>query len=209
MTVSKKPRQQRAQDTRLKLLDAAFESLVEVGYSGTTTQEVCRRAGASRGKLLHHFPSRIELVTAALEHVLIGRIEDFCTYATRPEGPPSPAELVELLWQTLQGPAFYAWLELTVAARTNPELLEALTALMERFDAGIEDAVGALLPESSLDSQYQGRAHSFAFAVLNGLALDRIYRSEADVRPVVDLLSQMAAFVAATGGSPQDSKEIP
>ncbi|MDP6933018.1 MAG: TetR/AcrR family transcriptional regulator, partial [Myxococcota bacterium] len=182
MTVSAKPRQQRARDTRLRLLGATFEALVEVGYSGTTTQEVCRRAGASRGTLLHHFPSRTELVVAALEHVLSGRIEDFRQVASKPGGPPAPTELVEMLWQTLQGPAFFAWLELTVAARTNPELLEALTSLMERFDAGIEVAARELLPADQLDPQFHQVSHRFAFAVLNGLALDRIYRSEADLR---------------------------
>jgi AcrR family transcriptional regulator len=206
MTVLERPRQQRAQNTRYELLRATFEALVEVGYSGTTTQEVCRRAGASRGKLLHHFPNRTELVTAALEHVLIGRIDDFRELATLPGGPPQPAELVERLWQTLQGPAFYAWLELTVAARTNPELLEALTSLMERFDAGIDVAVQELLPTDRIDPRFYEVCHGFTFAVLNGLALDRIYRSEERVRPLVDVLSLLVHQVA-THPSPSSPSE--
>ena len=196
MTVSRRPRQQRALDTRLRLLDAAFEALVEVGYSGTTTQEVCRRAGASRGKLLHHFPNRTELVVAALDHVLTNRIASFRETASGQDGPPALDTLVELLWQTLQGPAFYAWLELTVAARTNPELLVALTAMMERFDEGIEQACHALMPPGSIDPSIHALAHRFSFAVLNGLAVDRIYRTEADVRPVVDILVQLAQVVS-------------
>ena len=180
----------------MSLLEATFQALVEVGYSGTTTQEVCRRAGASRGKLLHHFPSRTELVIAALEHVLIGRIDEFRMLATLPSGPPVPAELVEILWQTLQGPAFYAWLELTVAARTNPELLVALKSLMERFDAGIEVAVEELLPPDRMDPRFYEVSHGFAFAVLNGLALDQIYRTEAHARPVVDVLRHLVDQVA-------------
>ena len=196
MTVLSEPRQQRALDTRMGLLAAAFEALVDVGYSGTTTQEVCRRAGASRGKLLHHFPSRTQLVIAALEHVLTGRVEDFRQVASGPGGPPQPVELVEMLWQNLQGPAFFAWLELTVAARTNPELLQAMTALMERFDASIDACVQEVLPAGCIDPEFYEVSHRFAFAVLNGLALDRIYRTETDVRPVVDVLSHIASAAA-------------
>ena len=203
MTVSEKPRQQRAQHTRLALLEATFQALIEVGYSGTTTQEVCRRAGASRGKLLHHFPNRTELVIAALEHVLIGRINDFRMLAKLPGGPPTPAELVEVLWQTLRGPAFFAWLELTVAARTNPELLVSLKSLMERFDAGIEVAVQELLPPERVDPRFYEVSHGFAFAVLNGLALDQIYRTEAHARPIVDVLRHLVDQVAI---SPQSEK---
>ena len=41
--------QQRRDETRRALLDAAVESLIEVGFARTTTLEVQRRANASRG----------------------------------------------------------------------------------------------------------------------------------------------------------------
>ncbi|MGC9544677.1 helix-turn-helix domain-containing protein, partial [Streptomyces sp. UG1] len=43
--------------TRAQIVDAAVESLIEVGVAATTTLEVQRRAGVSRGALLHHFPT--------------------------------------------------------------------------------------------------------------------------------------------------------
>src|SRR5947208_508598 len=43
--------QQRRDETRRALLDAAVESLIEVGFARTTTLEVQRRANASRGSL--------------------------------------------------------------------------------------------------------------------------------------------------------------
>src|SRR6476659_72106 len=61
--------QQRRDETRRALLDAAVESLIEVGFSRTTTLEVQRRAEVSRGALLHHFPSKAELLVAAVDHL--------------------------------------------------------------------------------------------------------------------------------------------
>src|SRR5689334_19262086 len=61
--------QQRRDETRRALLDAAVESLIEVGFARTTTLEVQRRAEVSRGALLHHFPSKAELLVAAIAHL--------------------------------------------------------------------------------------------------------------------------------------------
>src|SRR6187402_1697681 len=61
--------QQRRDETRRALLDAAVESLIEVGFARTTTLEVQRRANVSRGALLHHFPSKAELLVAAVDHL--------------------------------------------------------------------------------------------------------------------------------------------
>src|SRR5437868_14617299 len=68
---AKAPRtqQQRRDETRRALLDAAVESLIEVGFARTTTLEVQRRAEVSRGALLHHFPSKAELLVAAVDHL--------------------------------------------------------------------------------------------------------------------------------------------
>ena len=47
-----------------------MECLAELGWSGTSTTEVARRAGVSRGAQQHHYPTKMLLVAAALEHLL-------------------------------------------------------------------------------------------------------------------------------------------
>ena len=59
-------RDQQRDQTRQRLLDAAVTSLIERGVARTTTLEVQRRAGASRGALLHHFPSHAALLSATI-----------------------------------------------------------------------------------------------------------------------------------------------
>ena len=58
---------ERSATTRTALLDATIECLAELGYSGTTTAEVVRRAGLSRGAQVHHFPTKALLIAAALD----------------------------------------------------------------------------------------------------------------------------------------------
>ncbi|HOA10590.1 MAG TPA: helix-turn-helix domain-containing protein [Tenuifilaceae bacterium] len=55
---------------RERLLKAAAACLTEDGFAKTTTQSVVKRAGATRGTLLYHFPNREELLVAAVEFVL-------------------------------------------------------------------------------------------------------------------------------------------
>jgi AcrR family transcriptional regulator len=107
---------------------ATVESLVELGYAHTTTQEVQRRAGVSRGALTHQFTSKAELVLAAVDHLY----EEFSASvreaaAELPEESAARVRLgVELVWQRFHGPLFVAAMELWTAARTDPELRAAL-----------------------------------------------------------------------------------
>src|SRR5438128_4428078 len=82
--------QQRREETRRALLDAAVESLIEVGFARTTTLEVQRRANVSRGALLHHFPSKAELLVAAVDHLAEMRAREMKAFAS--QLPPERAE---------------------------------------------------------------------------------------------------------------------
>src|SRR6476661_5018637 len=75
--------QQRRDETRRALLDAAVESLIEVGFARTTTLEVQRRADVSRGALLHHFPSKAELLVAAVDHLAEMRAREMKAFASQ------------------------------------------------------------------------------------------------------------------------------
>src|ERR1700712_5987306 len=94
--------QQRREETRRALLDAAVESLIEVGFARTTTLEVQRRAKVSRGALLHHFPSKAELLVAAVDHLAEMRAAELRLLSAElpAEGKGSRTDAVlDLLWQ--------------------------------------------------------------------------------------------------------------
>lgn len=55
---------------RRDILEAALDTFIEVGESGTFIQEVCSRADVSVGTLYHHFGSKDQLI-ATLHYVLL------------------------------------------------------------------------------------------------------------------------------------------
>ena len=125
--------QERSRATRARLLEATVECLVERGWSGTTTTLVATRAGVSRGAQLHHYPTKAALVTAAVAHLTERRARELRTEAEAlPAGPRRLDRVVDLLAAAFTGPLFVAALELWVAARTDPELRDALVPLEAR-----------------------------------------------------------------------------
>ena len=67
-------REERTATSRARILEAAVACLVESGYAGATTLRIQARAGVSRGRLLHHFPSRDQLLVAASHHLATERL---------------------------------------------------------------------------------------------------------------------------------------
>ena len=63
-------RQTRSGQRRREILDAALDTLVELGESGGFIEEVCQRASASVGTVYHHFGSKDGLI-ATLHYSLL------------------------------------------------------------------------------------------------------------------------------------------
>ena len=118
---------------RARLLEATAECLVEHGFAGTSTTLVSQRAGVSRGAQLHHFPTKNDLVVAAVEHLSQVRRAELSAAAARlPTGPGRTRAVLAMLAEHFTSPVFTAALELWVAARTDPTLLTAVSPLEQR-----------------------------------------------------------------------------
>lgn len=166
--------EERSAAMRERLLDATVECLVRRGYGGTTTIEVAERAGVSRGAMLHHFPSRAELVGAAIDHLATRRIARFVSEASEfPDDDTLPERILALLWAQFESDSFDAALELSIAARTDPELRALIAPLEARFDALVAHWARALFARFAEDEVAFERQRRFVYYLLTGLALKR------------------------------------
>jgi AcrR family transcriptional regulator len=132
-TTQRVPQEERTRLMRARLLEATVECLVERGFAGTSTTLVSERAGVSRGAQLHHFPTKNDLVVAAVEHLTEKRGAELTEAAAAlPDGPRHTRAVLEMLGDHFAGAVFAAALELWVAARTDPSLLAAVEPLEQR-----------------------------------------------------------------------------
>jgi AcrR family transcriptional regulator len=141
----------RSADSRALILDAAVNCLAEKGYADTTTLAIQARAGVSRGRLLHHFPSRDALLVAAAQHLAAERLLDGEQWGA--EFPANSADggdrerviaATTRCWSTFDQPYFWAAVELWVACRTRPELRESLRPQEHLLGAAIRQTVAAM-----------------------------------------------------------------
>ena len=147
MTSARAPQQDRSRATRARLLEAAIASLAELGYQATTVAVVAERAGVSRGAAQHHFPTRDDLFTAALEHMAHVRAEQLHTELNDLTGGrrPTTADVVDLTFALFSGQLFRAALTLWVAAAAEPSLREQIVPLEARIGREIHRVVVDLL----------------------------------------------------------------
>jgi AcrR family transcriptional regulator len=205
--VATRPRRtqaERSSATRAQLLDATIDCLFRLGYARTTTTDVAARAGVSRGAQLHHFPTRVELVTAAVERLFERRHREFlAAMAGLPAGTDRAAAAIDLLWSMVSGPTFYAWLELAVAARTDAELRPRVATLTRRFMHVIETTFPELFPRPNRPHPLYEVAPLFVFALMDGLALGELHADDpARAERVLDALKALARLVMPPEGDP-------
>jgi AcrR family transcriptional regulator len=197
----RKTLEERSAETRRLLLDTTIDCLVDKGYSGTTTTEIAHRAGLTRGAQVHHFENKEMLVGNAVAH-LIEELSDrtksaFEKFLKSPGEKDPLATIVDLNWRILNGRFFFAWLELLVAARTDPRLRKVVRQVSRR-SAEIRESARqhfGVEPREAFDL-----IQELAYCVMAGLEVanlvsDADERSQSEAR-ILGILKEILVFLS-------------
>jgi AcrR family transcriptional regulator len=173
---------ERRATTRAALLDAALACLVEEGYAALTTRNVADRAGVSQGTQMHYFPTRAAFVAEAIRHVAFKLADELREQDTL--HPRSDRRRLELMldrtWEIHTGPIFQATMELWVAARTDPEMQEAMDQVTRDVTRRIATGAVEMFPELMARPR-AGEVLDMGLAIMRGLAMLRFTGDQADV----------------------------
>ena len=197
---------ERSERTRELLLDATVECLVELGYAHTTVQEICQRAGLSRGAQQHHFTTKAELMTSALEH-LFARLSAQILHTTA-ELPPGPERIevgIDQLWAAYSGTLSTAAVELWVAARTDPELRRSLLPVDRALGHATLQFYRQIIGHGDDEAADEQRTETLLLLTVNlirGLALDAMIGGDEKRRTALlgEWKSLMLAQFTSTSG---------
>jgi AcrR family transcriptional regulator len=119
----------RSAETRAVLIRAAIETLHVVGFAGTTTALIAKRANVTTGALHHHFSTKDELMFGVLDEVsdrLLARLEEHEHLAVG--GRLRISELVRHLWKVYGDPEYWAVWEIIIGTRADPKLHRRVVA---------------------------------------------------------------------------------
>lgn len=145
MAVTQRRTQQERRETTIrKLLDAAAETLIEVGYAEASVQRICERAELSQGALFRHFPTREALMVAVGQDVGAQLLAQYRKRFGKLE--PDLAEALALVREACRSRLNQAWYELAMAARTSPSLKKSLEPVAKRYYEDITRLARELLP---------------------------------------------------------------
>jgi AcrR family transcriptional regulator len=195
---------QKSASTRNLIIDAAIKCFVDLGYARTTTTAIAERAGLSRGAMLHHFPSKIDIVRAAVDHLHAKRLKALRKAMMRPSGDTDRVRQgVDAYWSHVKHPMFVAFFELSVAARTDEELAEILRPAQESFERDLNKTTLEVFPE------WHGNQEAFEIALdlsrylLEGMAISFLTHKETerDIRVLQyleDKLRELRRVASAT-----------
>lgn len=182
MTNVREPRQERSKTTRRRLLDACVECIVEWGWAGSTVAGIAERAGVSRGAAQHHFPTREDLVTTAVEHVgEVQLVELRRRAAALPTGKPRTEAIVGMLLDLYTGPMFRVGLHLWVAASTDDALRATVAPLEARVGREVHRVAVDLL---GIDESHTGVRETVqaTLDLARGLGLANLLTDDANRR---------------------------
>ena len=142
---------QKSAMTRDRILDAAISCFINLGYTNVTTAKVASTAGVSRGAMLHHFPSKTELIQAAVEYLHGKLLEDYTERVRKipksKKGGQRRRAGLDAYWDHLTGDLAVAYHELCVAGRTDPELKSILESSSADFATHVRETNVELFEE--------------------------------------------------------------
>jgi AcrR family transcriptional regulator len=182
---------ERTASMRKRVIDAAIECLGKLGYNATTFQVVTDAADVSRGAMLHHFPSRVDLMVAVAEYAA----ERQNRYVRRRLVDVKPGmdrylAITQATWDAMARPPAIALLEVLAAARSDKELGARIAPVLEALEKSSADAVweqaqsAGIADKASIDAMTH-----LHIAAMRGLALTAPFlRGQARNEASVDLL---------------------
>ena len=190
--------QTKSENTRAAILEAALACFYDLGYGATTTEKVAKRAGVSRGAMLHHFPSRLHLVREAVRYLYVKRLQLFEEQELKVnEGAEHTriSEGIDAYWQQLHSPLFTVFHELRVAARTDDDLQQAMALDHQKLDESWAKVAVSLFPDLAQAEDFE-TANLLTVFLLEGMANRGITTGNIPDKMITWLKSQLSKMLA-------------
>jgi AcrR family transcriptional regulator len=145
--------QQRSEETRARILDAAVRRFAIAGYNAASVDDICAEAGVSKGAFYHHYPTKQAIFLALMQGWLL-MIDMGLGAARKDTVPETLVQMTNLL------PGVFAsaedrlpmFLEFWLQASRDENIWKAVIApyhhYQEQFAKLVEDGIteGSLKP---------------------------------------------------------------
>ncbi|MCO7228519.1 TetR/AcrR family transcriptional regulator [Halomonas sp. CnH100-B] len=174
--------EERSRQTQARVTQATIECILAKGIRATSTVDVARQAGVSRGALVHHYPSKTLLMQAALEDLLSREVESVREMAVKVKaGELNFDSLLKALHEHFKGDLYMVTLEYLTNARTDPDIMKVLVPLAAKFNDSLEQIWEQLVASSKHTSHQNRVALNATLCMMRGMGAQSIWRDDPEL----------------------------
>lgn len=176
---------------RARLRAATEELIAEVGVNAASAAAIAQRCGVSRGAMLHHYPTRDDLIIDTAAHfwqrardIVAGLADDMS--AGRTDVPTFVGRLYD---EVFRANALVTMLDLMVSGRSDTRVGEAVNEILTDLFHSYEELGARAFRTSGLPPERIHIIITLIVSTLRGLRIqDNIDRDEKRVRAVLATL---------------------
>lgn len=167
--------QQRSEETRARILEAAVKRFAAAGYEAASVDEICSEAGVSKGAFYHHFPSK-QSIFLALMNDWLGLIDVGMEGFRKGSVPETLVEMTNML------PGVFAaaedrlpmFLEFWLQASRDEKVWKAIIAPYHHYQEHFKKLVEEGIAEGSLKAVDPQVAAQVVVSLAVGLVLQGV-----------------------------------
>jgi len=198
----RRTQEERSQETRARLLDAATAILLEQGYAQLTTEAVSSRAGVTNGARAYHYASKLDLIVATAESIHRANMSVGYDMLARSMVGGDPVESYVEFSRTLYFDTnFVAFNEVSAAARTDPELLARLQPMVSEYRQLVERAWVDAIVRKGHAREWARAMVMITFHMFRSMATNPLWNDAAETnRDAVAMWRRLIASDQTAGG---------
>lgn len=166
---------QKQHQSKTKLLDAALMLVRMKGYGATTIDDVCQRAGLTKGSFFHHFSGKEELAVEAAKHwsAVTGGLFALAPYTRLADPLDRVIGYVDFRRAIIQGatPEFtcFAGTMAQEIHQTSPAIRQACDASIREHAARVEADIALAMQQHDIRADFTAKSLAlYTQAVLQG-----------------------------------------
>jgi AcrR family transcriptional regulator len=169
--------QQRGEETRSNILEAALECFAQRGYEATGVAEICKRASVTKGAFYYHFPSKqavfLELFNRWLEGIEKQLAEARSEATSVPEGLLGMASKAQGVFEAAGG-QLSLFLEFWTEAQHDSAIRQVIISPYRRYRDYFSDIIQAGTDEQTLKPVDPDVAAEVVVSLAMGLVLQSV-----------------------------------
>ena len=177
-TKQRQNQDERSALTRAKLMDGAYRILLTLGHASLRSANISEESGVSRGGLLHHYPSKEDLVAAVYKRIFDEMEEDTRNSLKSVPDDQLLSALAKAAKRRFFSDSYRVLLDILVASGTEAPVLEVRQSYCSPHYKTARSAWAERIAETGVNPKDASIVTQFLWGTVKGAAIRSLVQKE-------------------------------